>query len=157
MQNNKFVFNPFTIKRLTELEIQDAVNQLLMNSNPNADTPYEIANEIETRADILALIGEMIARLTYSLSIAKMENDIKENKQVYRLRKDWKDISNEKAPAMSFFEAQASDVVKEERKEEFKLKEDLTRFKHAYVSMEAKMNALKYKLQATKYETFGGA
>lgn len=152
---SKFIFNPFTIKRLSEEEIADCVNKLLMSSNSNADTPYEIASEIEIRADILALIGEMIARLTYQLSISKMENDIKENKQIYKLRKDWKDISNEKAPAMSYFEAQASEVVEKERKEEFKLKENLTRFKYSYDSMESKMNALKDKLKAMKYEIGG--
>lgn len=148
----KFIFNPFTIQRLSEEELKDAVNQLLLNSNPNADTPYEIATEIELRADILCLIGEMVSRLTYQHSIKKMENDIKENKQVYIARKNWKDISNEKPPAMSFFEAQASEVVEKERIEEFTLKQNLTRFKYSYESMETKINALKDKLKATKYE-----
>lgn len=71
---------------------------------------------------------------------------------VYRLRKDWLQLSNEKAPAMSYFEAQAREQVADIRKKQIEAESMLTRFKKSYESLETKQNALKKKLDAMKYE-----
>lgn len=150
-----FMFNPFLIKQWSEEQIEKQVNLLLEMSNPNADIPSEIAKEIEVRANILCLLGEMISRLTYSLSIIKLDNDIKEAKALQRARKNWKESTTDKAPAIQYFEAIASEDVRDDREKEMKVKANLTRFKYSYDSMENKMNALKFKLKATQYEIGG--
>ena len=53
---------------------------------------------------------------------------------------------------MSYFEAQAEDIVHDIRLEQIKAESMLTRFKNAYKSLETKQNALKKKLDGLKYE-----
>ena len=79
-----------------------------------------------------------------------------ESKQIYIQRKQWQETNADKPPAMSYFEAMASDYVKEDRVKYAKKKSDLERFKRAYDSIENKMNAVKKKMEAVKYEEFGG-
>ena len=55
---------------------------------------------------------------------------------------------------MSYFEAKASEFVKEDREKQFEIQSDLTRFKYAYDSIENKMNAIKKKMESIKFEEF---
>ena len=57
---------------------------------------------------------------------------------------------------MSYFQALASDFVKDKRVALAKKESDLKRFKIAYDSIEAKMNAVKKKMEAVRFEEFGG-
>ena len=150
-----YLFNPWQIKRWTEDEICAQVNELVKRYDPNADTMYQISMDIEIISDIQYLYGEMISRLANEVSTAKLRNDSAEAKAVVRMRKEWVlDNPGEKAPAMSYFEAKASESVQESRDKQNEKSSDLTRFKYAYESMESKMNALKKKLESIKYEEF---
>lgn len=150
-----YLFNPWQIKRWTEDEICMQVNELIKMYDPEDDTMYGTSKNIEIISDILYLYGEMIARLTNETATLKLENDSREAKETVRVRKNWiKDNPGEKAPAMSYFEAEAQDIVRDSREKQNDRNSDLTRFKYAYESMEAKMNALKRKQDSIKYEEF---
>lgn len=150
-----YLFNPWQIKRWTDDEICAQVNELIRRYDPNADTMYELSMDIEIISDIQYLYGEMISRLTNEVATSKLANDSEEAKAVVRTRKNWiLDNPGEKAPAIGYFEAQASEIVREARNKQYDKNSDLTRFKYAYESMESKMNALKKKLESIKYEEF---
>ena len=150
-----YLFNPWKVKRWSEDEIATQVSQLIELYNPEDDTMYGISLNIETIADINYLYGEMIARLTDKSAKLKLENDSKESKEVVRTRKNWiTENPGEKPPAMSYFEAEASEIVREKRYEQIDASSDLTRFKYAYDSMEQKINALKKKQESIRYEEF---
>lgn len=150
-----YLFNPWKIKRWADDEIASQVNQLIELYNPEDDTMYGVSLNIEVIADILYLYGEMIARLTDKSAKLKLENDSREQKEIVRTRKNWiADHPGDKAPAISYFEAEASEIVREKRNEQIDAQSDLTRFKLAYESMEQKINALKKKQESIRYEEF---
>lgn len=150
-----YLFNPWQIKRWTEDEICIQVNELIKLYNPEDDTMYGISRNIEIISDILYLYGEMIARLTDQVATIKLKTDSAEAKETVRTRKNWiVDHPGEKAPAITYFEAEAKEIVQKERDAQNDLASDLTRFKYAYESMESKMNALKRKQDSIKYEEF---
>ena len=156
MNNEKlYLFNPFDIKNWTNEQVKEQLTMLINKYDTDAYTPYMYALNIENLANQLYLIGEMVARLHELVYINKAEVENEENLQVYKLRDVWEKTHEGKAPAMSYFQAQASDFVKDKRLTLAKLESDLKRFKIAYESIEAKMNAVKKKLEAIKYEEFG--
>ena len=101
------------------------------------------------------LSGEMIARLQESSNILKADIENKMNQAIYVERSTW-ERDHGKAPSIKYFEALAGQKVSEERTKLAKVDSDLKRFKTAYESIEAKMNATKKKIDATKFE-IGGA
>ena len=147
-----YMFNPFAIQNAGSKEIADTYSKLQSELIENADTGFLISKNIELYANMNYLIGEMIARMQQEYDLLKTEISIKENKQIYELRKSWKSESKEKAPAMSYFEAQAKEYVKEDSKKLAELGARLFRFKKAYESIDSKQNALKKKIEAIRYE-----
>ena len=146
------MFNPFIIENADSKEISETYSKLQSEIIDNADTGFLISNNIEIYANMNYLLGEMIARIQQEYDLLKADISIKENKQVYELRKNWKNESTEKAPAMSYFEAQAKEYVKEDSKKLAELGARLFRFKKAYESIDSKQNALKKKIEAIRYE-----
>lgn len=147
-----FLINPFNLKSYTDETISEQINELANRYKNGADIPYDIAYNIETYANVLYLYGEMIARLTERYQILKLENDKGEMLETHKQRTAWSKTTQEKAPAISYFEALAKEKYFLSRKEEYKVFSDLTRYKKAYESVENKMNALKKKLDAVKFE-----
>ena len=147
-----YMFNPFIIENADSKEISETYSKLQSEIIDNADTGFLISNNIEIYANMNYLLGEMIARIQQEYDLLKADISIKENKQVYELRKNWKNESTEKAPAMSYFEAQAKEYVKEDSKKLAELGARLFRFKKAYESIDSKQNALKKKIEAIRYE-----
>lgn len=147
-----FLINPFVLKTITDEAISEQINELAKRYKSGADIPFDIAYNIETYANILYLYGEMIARLTERYQIAKLENDKGEMLETHKQRTEWSKSTQEKAPAITYFEALAKEKYFLSRKKEFSIFADLTRYKKAYESVENKMNALKKKLDAVKYE-----
>lgn len=147
-----YMFNPFAIEKADSKEIGDTYSNLQDRLNIETDTPYLIAENIETYANMNFLLGEMIARIQREYDLLKNEISINENKQIYMQRKQWQETQTEKAPAMSYFEAMANEFVKEDKKKLAELGAKLFRFKKAYESIESKQNALKKKMEAMKYE-----
>ena len=154
MTEKLYLFNPFQIKDWDDDQIKDQVNALITKYDNGADTMYQLSMNVEILANINYLYGEKIARLTKKLALKKLDTDSKEAKQVYFSRKEWAKENTEKAPAMSYFEAKASEFVKEDREKQFEIQSDLTRFKYAYDSIENKMNAIKKKMESIKFEEF---
>lgn len=147
-----YMFNPFNMSKAESQEIADTYQGLQSELIINADTGVEISKNIELYANMNYLIGEMIARITEEYDTLKVETSIKENKKLYSARQEWKEISEEKAPAISYFEAIAKESVKDDLKKLAELGARLFRFKKAYESIESKQNALKKKLESIRYE-----
>lgn len=155
MNEKLYLFNPFNIKEWSNEQVKEQLTILIAKYNVDAFTPYQYALNIENLANQLYLIGEMIARLHETVYINKAEVENEENLQVYKQRDIWEKTHQGKAPAMTYFQALASDFVKDKRLSLAKSESDLKRFKIAYESIEAKMNAVKKKMEAVKYEEFG--
>lgn len=147
-----YMFNPFDIVHVDNTKISETYKNLQEQLMEDADTGYIIANNIEIYANMNYLLGEMIARIQQEYDLLKTDISIRENKYIYELRKSWKSESTEKAPAMSYFEAQAKEYVKEDSKKLAELGARLFRFKKAYESIDSKQNALKKKIEAIRYE-----
>ena len=152
MYQEEYLFNPFMLETVSDEELSKQIN-IIAGKYHKGETAYDIAFNILLESDLLMIYGEFIARFQRDYSLTKLEADNLVAKSTYNLRKDWSSISNDKAPAMSYFEAQAEDNAKSIREKQFKLESQLTRFKKAYSSLETKQNALKKKLEAMRYET----
>ena len=155
MNEKLYLFNPFDIKNWTNEQVKEQLTMLINKYDVDAFTPYQYALNIENLANQMYLIGEMVARLHELVYINKAELESEESLQVYKQRDVWEKTHEGKAPAMAYFQALASDFVKDKRLTLAKLESDLKRFKIAYESIEAKMNAVKKKMEAVKYEEFG--
>ena len=92
-----YMFNPFTIQKADSKQIADTYTNLQNMLVENADTGFLISNNIEIYANMNYLLGEMIARMQQEYDLLKTEISIKENKQIYELRKSWRSESTEKA------------------------------------------------------------
>lgn len=152
LEEKTYLFNPFNLKKVTDETISEHIDEISNKYRNEADTPYDVAFNIELGANLLCLYGEMISRLTERYQIKKLDNNKGEMLETHRLRTQWSKTNEEKAPAISYFEALAVEKFEISRQEEYKLYGLLTRFKYAYESLEAKMNAWKKKLEAFKYE-----
>ena len=150
LDEKTYLFNPFALKKITDEAISEQINELASRYKTNADVPYDIAYNIEIYANILYLYGEMIARLGERYAVLEYANDKGEMLETHKQRKNRN--SAEKAPNIDYFKALAYEKFENDRKREFAINADLIRFKKAYESIENKMNALKKKLDATKYE-----
>lgn len=152
-----YLFNPFDIKNWDNQQIKDELDGLIDRyfKNDSSLSVYQRSLNVENLANQLYLIGEMIARLSEDVLLLKNEVNTSYDKQVYIQRNQWCELNTEKAPAISYFQALASDFVKDDRIILAKKESDLKRFKYAYDSIEAKMNANKKKMDAQKYEEFG--
>lgn len=151
MFERNYLFNPFMLKTSSDEELSKVINELA-NQYKGTDIAYDVVQDINTESDLLMIYGEFIARLQERADLAKINANNQRDKAVYKLRKDWMETTSEKAPAMSYFEAQAEDLVKDIRIEQLKADAMLTRFKKAYTSLETKQNALKKKLEAMRFE-----
>ena len=152
LDEKTYLFNPFNIQKVTDEAICEQITAVADKYRPEADTPYDVAYNVEVGSNLLYLYGEMIARLTHRYNSEKLENNKGEMLETHRQRKAWTAANKEKAPAISYFEALAVKKYQLSREAEFKDLEMLTRFKYAYESVEAKMNAWKKKLDTFKYD-----
>lgn len=151
MYDRNYLFNPFLLQTSSDEELSLEINKLA-SKYLHSDMPYDIVFNINLESDLLMIYGEFIARLQERADLKKIQADNKRDKYIYQLRTDWVKASTEKPPAMSYFEAQAEDMVKDIRTEQIKAEAMLTRFKKAYASLETKQNALKKQLEVIKYE-----
>lgn len=150
-----FMFNPFDLKEWSNDDIKQQIDVLISKYNPDADIMMEMALNVENLSNQMYLIGEMIARITEKYNILKAEMENETNQYVYMERNNYEKTHDGKAPAISYFQAIAYSKTKEKRSEVAKLDADLKRFKVAYESVEAKMQAVKKKMEAYKFELSG--
>lgn len=148
-----YLFNPFTIQSVTNEELKETYSNLHAQINDDAETPYQIARNIEIYSNIGFIVVEMIARYTEEVNLLKADIQSREAREVYVQRKAWLENEDEKAPAMDYFKALARDMLRNEYIELAKTESNLRRFKGAYDSIEAKENALKKVMDGIKYET----
>ena len=149
-----YLFNPFRIKNKTEIELkniyEDVYKQLLKEPN----TMYEYAHEIEIYSNLNYIIGEIVARL--QKDVIELKTKIKIDTAINQTeeRKNWNIDEYGKAPAISYFEALATKMSKDDISKLADKECSLSRFKNAYNSTEEKINALKKKMESIKYEEF---
>ena len=149
-----YLFNPFNIKNADEKKLQELYNQVFTQIIKEPNTMYEFAKNIEVYANLMYICGEIIARLTKDIIEVKTEIEIKKAIEIVEQRKAWNTETDGKQPAMSYFEALGTRFCKELIQTLAKKEMSLKRFKNAYNSLEAKMNAIKKQMESIKYEEF---
>lgn len=152
MNEKLFLFNPFNIKNKDNNELRDMYNEVYKGILEEPNTMYEYAHNIEVYSNLNYIIGECIARLTKDVIELKTEIEINKAIKCVEERQAWHEELNGKRPAMSYFEALGTRFCEEKIKKQAKKECDLRRFKSAYNSMEEKINALKKRMDAIKFE-----
>ena len=154
--NKEYLFNPFNIKKISNNDLRDAYNEVYKSLLEEPSTMYEYAHNIEVYSNLNYIVGECIARLTQDLIELKTKIEINKSIKTVAERKLWDTEKDGKQPAMSYFEALATRFCEDDIKLLAQKEGDLRRFKNAYTSVEDKLNALKKRLDAIKYEEFNG-
>ena len=149
----EYLFNPFMIKDVPNSKLQEMYQETYKQLVEEPNTMYDYAHNIEVYANMMYICGECIARFTREIIELKTKIQIDTAVNQVEERKRW-DMSNGKAPAISYFEALATRMSKEDINKLADKECFLKRFKNAYDSIETKMNALKKKLESIKYEEF---
>lgn len=153
--NKNYLFNPFNIKKATNNEIRDIYNEVFNGLLEEPSTMYEYAHNIEVYSNLNYIVGECIARLTKDLIELKTSIEINKAIKTVEERNAWDEEKDGKKPAIAYFEALATRFCQKDIQLLAQKESDLKRFKNAYVSVEEKLNALKKRLDAVRYEEFG--
>lgn len=154
MNEKLYLFNPFNIKNKTDIEIKNIYSEVFKQLNEEPNTMYEYSHNIEVYSNLEYLLGEVIARLTKDVIELKTKIKIDTAINQTEERKHWNDNNDDKPPAMTYFEAVATRMSKEDINRLADKECSLARFKNAYKSIEEKINALKRKMESIKYEEF---
>ena len=149
-----YLFNPFQIKKKTEVELKDIYENVYKGLFEDCNTMYEYAHNIEVYSNLNYIIGEIVARL--QRDVIELKTKIKIDTAINQTeeRKRWNTDVNGKPPAISYFEALATRFSQEDINKLADKECSLMRFKNAYNSTEEKINALKKKMDSIKYEEF---
>jgi hypothetical protein len=155
MNEKMYLFNPFEIQKKSNNELRNIYYEVFKNLIEEPNTMYEYSHNIEVYSNLNYIIGEIIARLTRDVIELKTDIQINSAIKCVEERKQWDIEKDGKQPAMSYFEALGIRFCKDKIELQAKKEEDLRRFKNAYASMEEKINSLKKKQDAIKYEEIG--
>lgn len=151
MQEKEYLFNPFNIKNKTSKDLRDMYSNVFQQLLEEPNTMYEYAHNLEVYSNLNYIIGEVIARLNKDVLELKTKIKIDTAINTTEERKHWVDG---KPPAMSYFEALATRMSQESINMLADKECSLTRFKNAYKSTEEKINAIKKKMEAVRFEEF---
>lgn len=154
MDEKLYLFNPFNIKNVKDEELRTMYSEVFKQLNDNPNTMFEYSHNIEVYSNLEYIIGEVIARLTKETIELKTKIKIDTAINTMDARNDWKNNSSDKPPAMSYFEAVGTRMSKDDINMLATKECSLSRFKNAYKSIEEKINAIKRKMEAVKYEEF---
>lgn len=146
-----YLFNPFNIKKITDNELKEMYSKVFEQLHDEPNTMYEYSHNVEVYSNLIYIIGEVIARLTKDIIELKTKIKIDTAINTTEERKKWNDG---KPPAMSYFEGVATRMSKDDINKLADKECSLARFKNAYNSIEEKINALKRKIEAVRYEEF---
>ena len=154
MENKMYLFNPFRIKDLKEVELQKVYEEVFQQLLDEPNTMYEYAHNIEVYSNLEYIVGEIVARL--QRDVIELKTTIKIDTALCQTeeRKHWNTEVDGKPPAMSYFEALATRFSQDNINRLANKECSLARFKNAYNSIEEKINALKKKMDAVRYEEF---
>lgn len=154
MNEKLYLFNPFRIKEIPNSQLekmyQETYNKLI--DEPNS--MYEYSHNIEVYSNLMYICGECIARFTREIIGLKTKIQIDTSINQTNERKNWNVEENGKAPAISYFEALATRMSQEDIKSLADKECFKDRFKNAYDSLEMKVNALKKRMEAIRFEEF---
>ena len=153
MNEKQYLFNPFRIKSVENKQLQEMYEETYKQLLEEPNTMYEYAHNIEVYSNMMYICGECIARFTRDIIDLKTKIQIDTAVNQVQERNNW-DTSNGKAPAISYFEALATRMSRDDINKLADKECLLKRFKNAYDSIETKTNALKKKLESIKYEEF---
>lgn len=153
MNEKSYLFNPFNIKNISEKELQGMYQKVFDSLIEDCNTMYQYSHNIEVYSNLNYIIGEIIARLTKDVIELKTKIQIDTAINTTEERKNW-NKEDGKTPAMSYFEALATRMSRDDINKLAEKECSLKRFKNAYISMEEKINSLKKKQESIKYEEF---
>lgn len=151
MQEKEYLFNPFNIKNKTSKDLKDMYSNVFQQLLEEPNTMYEYAHNLEVYSNLNYIIGEVIARLNKDVLELKTKIKIDTAINTTEERKHWVEG---KPPAMSYFEALATRMSRDSINMLADKECSLTRFKNAYKSTEEKINAIKKKMEAVRFEEF---
>ena len=154
MNEKLYLFNPFNIKNVENKELQKMYSEVFKQLIEDPNSMYEYSHNVEVYSNLNYIIGEVIARLTKDVLELKTKIKIDVAKNMVSQRKKWGEFSKDKPPAMTYFEAVATEISQKDINGLADKECSLARFKNAYKSIEEKINALKRKLESIKYEEF---
>lgn len=154
MNEKTYLFNPFRIRELPNNKLQEMYEETYKNIFNEPNTMYEYAHNIEVYSNLMYICGECIARFTKDIIELKTKIQIDTAINQTNERNNWNTEELGKAPAISYFEALATRMSKEDITKLAERECYLKRFKNAYETLEAKCNALKKKMESIKYEEF---
>ena len=154
MDEKKYLFNPFKIKEVSNSQLQEMYEETFSQLINEPNSMYEYAHNIEVYSNMMYICGECIARFTREIIELKTKIQIDTAVNQVDERKNWNIEQNGKAPAISYFEALATRMSKDDINKLADKECFLKRFKNAYDTLDVKMNALKKKLESIKYEEF---
>ena len=154
MNNKLYLFNPFQIKKKSEIELKNIYEEVYKSLLEECNTMYEYAHNIEVYSNLNYIIGEIIARL--QRDVIELKTKIKIDTAITQTeeRKNWNVEQNGKPPAISYFEALATRFSQEEINRLADKECSLKRFQNAFRSTEEKINAIKKKMEAVRFEEF---
>lgn len=153
MDNKTYLFNPFRIKDITNKQLQEIYQDTYKKLKNDPNTLYEYSHNIEVYANLLYICGECIARFTREIISLKSEIEINSAIKTTEERKLWKKEDG-KMPSIDYFKALATRFCEEQINRLADKECFLKRFKNAYNSIEEKMNSLKKRMEAIKFEEF---
>lgn len=153
MEQELYLFNPFQIKKKTEVELKNIYEEVYKQLENDCNTMYEYAHNIEVYSNLNYIIGEIIARLQKDVMELKAKIKIDTAITQVEERNKW-NTEYGKPPAISYFEALATRFSQDDINKLAEKECSLMRFKNAYNSTEEKINALKKKMESIKYEEF---
>ena len=154
MNNNLYLFNPFEIKKKSEIELKNIYEQVYKELLDECNTMFEYAHNIEVYSNLNYIIGEIVARLQKDVIELKTKIRIDTAITQTNERKNWNSEVDGKPPAISYFEALATRFSQDDINRLADKECSLMRFKNAYKSTEEKINALKKKMESIKFEEF---
>lgn len=152
--SNAYLFNPFQIKNIKNIELQEMYQETYLKLNDNPNSMYEYAHNIEVYSNLMYICGECIARFTREIIELKNKIEIDMAINTTEERKNWDKDAYGKPPALDYFRALATRISKDDISSLADKECFLKRFKNAYSSIEEKMNSLKKRMEAIKYEEF---
>ncbi len=151
MNEKLYLFNPFNIKNKSDKDLKEMYNEVFSQLLDEPNSMFEYSHNVEVYSNLEYIIGEVIARLTKDVLELKTKIKIDTAINTTEERKSW---SDGKPPAMSYFEALATRISKEDINRLADKECSLARFKNAYKSTEEKINAIKRKMESIKFEEF---
>ena len=154
MTEKYYLFNPFNIKDATAKELQAMYQKVFESLKEECNTMYEYSHNIEVYSNLNYIIGEIIARLTKDVLSLKTKIQIDTAINTTNERKNWDKEVDGKPPAMAYFEALATRMSQEDINKLADKECSLRRFKNSYTATEEKINSLKKRMDAIRYEEF---